>query len=190
MSDTKRWDIVFIAVTSKGAVLLISCDGTLRKCVCCSNMAASHTGCTGPDLMLSRGFSEGSFSALASVPLEHFVHFLFFPFVSLSLHAASSFSTTARFYLCLMNFLSVKPTDAAIWEKLNPATVEPAVQEEREERVYVKAPQCLPRCFDILVSEEEKAFLLKYEHRFQNDFLLRQWCSNLTHLFITASFFL
>lgn len=35
--------------------------------------------------------------------------------------------------LCFMNFLSTQPADAVIWEKLGPATVEPAVQEEQEE---------------------------------------------------------
>ena len=43
---------------------------------------------------------------------------------------------------CLMNFLSVQPTDAVIWENLGPTTAEPAVQEEEGNRACVNGTQC------------------------------------------------
>lgn len=83
---------------------------------------------SGPDLMHSRGrgFGGSSFSVCSS--------WTFCPFFSWTLACI----LLPAFYnvllqLCFMNFLSTQPADAVIWEKLGPATVEPAVQEEQEE---------------------------------------------------------
>lgn len=58
------------------------------------------------------------------------LNILSFFFMNVSLHTAFY---NVLLQLCFMNFLSTQPADAVIWEKLGPATVEPAVQEEQEE---------------------------------------------------------
>lgn len=70
--NTNGWDIIFITVTSKGAVLLISYDA---RCSELLQHGSQPHRCSGPELMHStcRGFGGSSFSACASVPLEHFV---------------------------------------------------------------------------------------------------------------------
>lgn len=91
--DLKRWDIVFISVTSNAAETLISHDAWCSEEMCVLLQHGSRPQRrSGPEVMHSRrrGFAGSSFSTCASAPLEHCVPCFFMNF---SLHTARRFST-------------------------------------------------------------------------------------------------
>lgn len=85
-----------------------------------------------------RGFGGSSFLVCASVPLEHSV---LFSWNSASILLPVFYNGLPQ--LCLMILLFIQPTDAVIWEKLHPATVEQAVQETKENSACMNGPHCI-----------------------------------------------